>query len=110
MITQPSKRGIPAFVVEIEHKNNVPHIITIRPVCEPENPQSDLTIASELASVIRSLVQKEVHKFNGWPPTKVNYNTHVILNAVNIQNAGAHTMDDFVRLKDLRPQAIMKKK
>ena len=106
--TQPITNNIPSFVIEpTEYANNVPHIVTVRPAAIPDNLASDLSIAGEIAGVIRREVQHVVGKYNGWTENAVNSKTQVILNATNITNGGSQTMDTFISLQDLKPQDIL---
>ena len=107
-MSKPLRKGVPTFIISpTEYSNHVPHVITIRPAAIPEIQASDLSIAGEISGVLRREVQRVVHEYNGWPLTTINSKAQIILNATNICNGGAQTMDNFAALRDLKPQDIL---
>ncbi len=89
-------------------QQGVPHVVTARPSAIPDSGVTELSIAVEIAAVLK----REVHRVVGmykptWNPSAINSKVSITLHATNLTGGGAQTMDRFKSLRHLKPQDIL---
>lgn len=101
-------RDTPVFTVFTEYVAGAPHLVTVRPAAVPGTKGTEISIAMEIAGVLKREVHRVVKLYKpSWPFSATNARVSITLNATNLTGGGSQTMDRFTSLQNLKTQDIL---
>jgi hypothetical protein len=98
----------PTFRVDIRTANRAPHVITFTPVTPGTETDDSLeSLVEILLEKIKSAVVDASTRYTNWTEEYINNHVQGIISAVNLEGGGNSSIDDVVRLNDLKPEDLL---